>query len=168
MRRKRTRHYGSHTTKVGKSGRMAFTGRTDGDSDADEDVFANTASEPAIPSSVWEHHGRRFQDLTGVRINPEHGKDVNVMKWRDGRDPAYIFTLAIFVALQVPTALVGNLVPLLEFYFLTGFFGSPSLRLVGSFPIVFGEIHQLNLGHLGLAFLGILVAALLTIPPYYW
>lgn len=31
------------------------------------------------------------------------------------RDPAYIFTLAIFVALQVPTALVGNLVTLLEF-----------------------------------------------------
>ncbi|GFF78635.1 hypothetical protein IFM62136_09865 [Aspergillus lentulus] len=86
MRRKTTRHYGSDTTNLVESGRMAFTGRTDGDSVADEDVFANTASEPAIPSSVWEHHGRRFQDLTGVRINPEHGKDPNVMKWRDGND----------------------------------------------------------------------------------
>lgn len=37
-----------------------------------------------------------------------------------------------------------------------------------SFPIVFEEIHHFNFGHLGLGSLGILVAALLTIPPYYW
>lgn len=80
MRRKRPCHYGSDTTNLEKSGCKAFTDRTDGDSVADEDVFANTASEPVIPSSVWEHHGRQFQDLTGVRINPEHGKDVNVIK----------------------------------------------------------------------------------------
>ncbi|GFG18923.1 hypothetical protein IFM5058_09511 [Aspergillus udagawae] len=37
-----------------------------------------------------------------------------------------------------------------------------------SIPIVFGEIYHFNLGQLGLAFLDILIAALLTIPPYYW
>ncbi|GIK07614.1 hypothetical protein Aspvir_003280 [Aspergillus viridinutans] len=322
------------------------------------DVFANTASVPAIPSSAWEHHGHRFQGLTGVRINPEHGEDANVIDWCDkndsenpqnwplakkvfvtfeiclltfsvyigsaiytpgiltvvqdfqvshvaatlgltlfvagyglgpllwspmsevpyiGRNPVYIFTLAVFVVLQVPTALAGNLGTLLALQFLTGFFGSPALAtpskaclcnwrlgpqcgpvmgpLVGgfaaqakgrrwtiwelmwlsgfsllmllfflpetssanilyrrarrlrqltgrenlkpftlnftepmvfllnlyialiygllyvwfeSFPIVFTEIYHFNLGQLGLAFLGILVGALLTIPYYWW
>jgi DHA1 family multidrug resistance protein-like MFS transporter len=50
------------------------SGRTDGDSVPDEDVFANTASVPAILSSAWEHHRHRFQGLTGVRINPSMGR----------------------------------------------------------------------------------------------
>lgn len=47
-----------------------------------------------------------------------------------GRNPVYIATLAVFVALQVPTALAGNLGTLLAFRFLTGLFGSPALATV--------------------------------------
>ena len=39
----------------------------------------------------------------------------------------YILTLAVFVVLQVPTALATNYGMLMAFYFLTGFFGSPIL-----------------------------------------
>ena len=49
-----------------------------------------------------------------------------------GRNPVYISTLIVFVALQVPTALAGNLGTLLAFRFLTGFFGSPALVTVCS------------------------------------
>jgi DHA1 family multidrug resistance protein-like MFS transporter len=44
-----------------------------------------------------------------------------------GRTPIYIITLIIFVALQVPTALVENFAGLLVLRFLAGFFGSPIL-----------------------------------------
>jgi MFS family permease len=44
-----------------------------------------------------------------------------------GRTPIYVITLAIFVALQVPTALVENFAGLLVLRFLAGFFGSPIL-----------------------------------------
>jgi MFS transporter, DHA1 family, multidrug resistance protein len=37
-----------------------------------------------------------------------------------------------------------------------------------SFPIVFVGIHKFTLGTSGLAFLGILVGALVTIPPFFW
>lgn len=47
-----------------------------------------------------------------------------------GQNLVYIFTLAVFVVLQVPTALAGNLGTLLVFRFLTGFFGSPALATV--------------------------------------
>lgn len=47
-----------------------------------------------------------------------------------GRNPVYIATLVVFVALQVPTALAGNLGTLLAFRFLTGLFGSPALATV--------------------------------------
>ena len=47
-----------------------------------------------------------------------------------GRNPVYIATLAVFVALQVPTVLAGNLGTLLAFRFLSGFFGSPALATV--------------------------------------
>ena len=55
-----------------------------------------------------------------------------------GRNPVYIATLAVFVALQVPTALAGNLGTLLAFRFLTGLFGSPALATVCiGIPMVF-------------------------------
>ena len=55
-----------------------------------------------------------------------------------GRNPVYIATLAVFVALQVPTALAGNLGTLLVFRFLTGLFGSPALATVCiGIPMVF-------------------------------
>jgi DHA1 family multidrug resistance protein-like MFS transporter len=37
-----------------------------------------------------------------------------------------------------------------------------------SFPIVFVEMYHFNLGEEGLAFLGILIGALVTIPPFFW
>ncbi|RJE17884.1 resistance protein [Aspergillus sclerotialis] len=49
-----------------------------------------------------------------------------------GRNPVYIATLAVFVALQVPTVLAGNLGTLLAFRFLSGFFGSPALATGGA------------------------------------
>lgn len=49
-----------------------------------------------------------------------------------GRNPIYIITLALFVVLQVPTALAANFGMLLAFRFLTGFIGSPSLATGGA------------------------------------
>lgn len=49
-----------------------------------------------------------------------------------GRNPVYIATLIVFVALQVPTALAGNFGTLLAFRFLTGLFGSPALATGGA------------------------------------
>nr|POE47527.1 caffeine resistance protein 5 [Quercus suber] len=49
-----------------------------------------------------------------------------------GRNPIYVGTLVIFVALQVPTALASNFGMLLAFRFLTGFFGSPVLATGGA------------------------------------
>ncbi|GKZ27878.1 hypothetical protein AbraIFM66951_005476 [Aspergillus brasiliensis] len=49
-----------------------------------------------------------------------------------GRNSVYIATLIVFVALQVPVALAGNLGTLLAFRFLTGFFGSPALATGGA------------------------------------
>lgn len=49
-----------------------------------------------------------------------------------GRNPVYILTLALFVILQVPTALAVNFGMLLAFRFLTGFIGSPSLATGGA------------------------------------
>lgn len=49
-----------------------------------------------------------------------------------GRNPVYIGTLALFVVLQVPTALAVNFGMLLAFRFLTGFIGSPSLATGGA------------------------------------
>jgi len=49
-----------------------------------------------------------------------------------GRMPIYILTLALFVVLQVPTALATNYGMLIAFRFLTGFFGSPILATGGA------------------------------------
>ncbi|KAH9976873.1 MFS transporter [Lactifluus volemus] len=49
-----------------------------------------------------------------------------------GRMPIYILTLAVFVVLQVPTALATNYGMLIAFRFLTGFFGSPILATGGA------------------------------------
>ncbi|KAI0061940.1 MFS general substrate transporter, partial [Artomyces pyxidatus] len=49
-----------------------------------------------------------------------------------GRMPIYLVTLAIFVVLQVPTALATNFGMLLAFRFITGFFGSPILGTGGA------------------------------------
>jgi DHA1 family multidrug resistance protein-like MFS transporter len=49
-----------------------------------------------------------------------------------GRNPVYLVTLAIFVALQAPTALASNFGMLLAFRFITGFFGSPVLATGGA------------------------------------
>ncbi|KAI0255604.1 major facilitator superfamily domain-containing protein [Lactifluus subvellereus] len=49
-----------------------------------------------------------------------------------GRMPIYILTLAVFVVLQVPTALATNYGMLITFRFLTGLFGSPILATGGA------------------------------------
>jgi MFS transporter, DHA1 family, multidrug resistance protein len=49
-----------------------------------------------------------------------------------GRMPIYILTLAVFVVLQVPTALATNYGMLIAFRFLTGIFGSPILATGGA------------------------------------
>ena len=49
-----------------------------------------------------------------------------------GRAPIYIGTLALFVILQVPTALATNFGMLLAFRFITGFIGSPPLATGGA------------------------------------
>src|SRR5712672_61516 len=49
-----------------------------------------------------------------------------------GRMPIYILTLALFVVLQVPTALATNYGMLIAFRLLTGFFGSPILATGGA------------------------------------
>jgi DHA1 family multidrug resistance protein-like MFS transporter len=46
--------------------------------------------------------------------------------------PIYILTLAVFVVLQVPTALATNYGMLIAFRFLTGLFGSPILATGGA------------------------------------
>ncbi|RMX77388.1 hypothetical protein D0868_16623 [Hortaea werneckii] len=49
-----------------------------------------------------------------------------------GRNPPYIITMAIFVVLCVPTAVVTNYPGLLVLRFLQGFFGSPCLATGGA------------------------------------
>ena len=49
-----------------------------------------------------------------------------------GRTTVYILSLALFVALQVPTALAANLGALLPLRFLAGFAGSPALATGGA------------------------------------
>ena len=49
-----------------------------------------------------------------------------------GRGPIYIGTLALFVILQVPTALSTNFGMLMAFRFITGFVGSPPLATGGA------------------------------------
>jgi DHA1 family multidrug resistance protein-like MFS transporter len=46
-----------------------------------------------------------------------------------GRIPVYLSTLAVFVALQVPTALAANIGMLLTLRFISGFMGSPCIAL---------------------------------------
>lgn len=219
-----------------KSSRMAYHGRMDsiGDADGIADGVTRSSSRSSriesmgrIPSSGWSDSGNRFQGLTGMRIDPEKGKDIYLIEWWDekdqevrsrlccihneanalknpqnwpiwkklfvtfeiclltfsvyigsaiftpgiptvmqdfgvsqvaatlgltlfvggyglgpllwspmseipqiGRNPVYIATLIVFVALQVPTALAGNFGTLLAFRFLTGLFGSPALATV--------------------------------------
>jgi MFS transporter, DHA1 family, multidrug resistance protein len=49
-----------------------------------------------------------------------------------GRNPPYMITMAIFVILCVPAALVENFAGLLVLRFLLGFFGSPALATGGA------------------------------------
>jgi DHA1 family multidrug resistance protein-like MFS transporter len=49
-----------------------------------------------------------------------------------GRNPPYIYTYIIFVALSVATALVDNFAGLLVLRFLLGFFGAPALANAGA------------------------------------
>lgn len=69
-----------------------------------------------------------------------------------GRGPIYIGTLALFVVLQVPTALATNFGMLLAFRFITGFVGSPSLATGGA---SIGDMYSPSKRTYGLAVWGI-------------
>ncbi|PYI31217.1 multidrug resistance protein-like protein [Aspergillus indologenus CBS 114.80] len=70
-----------------KSGQMAHEGRVDSAINVpDEEHHSPREHLSRIPSTAWEHSGHNFQGLTGVRINPEKGKDVNVIDWWDEND----------------------------------------------------------------------------------
>ncbi|KAJ4515578.1 GTPase-activating protein [Exophiala dermatitidis] len=69
-----------------------------------------------------------------------------------GRGPVYIGTLALFVVLQVPTALATNFGMLLAFRFLTGFVGSPSLATGGA---SIGDMYSPSKRTYGLAVWGV-------------
>lgn len=78
-----------------KSSRMAYHGRIDSIGDADEVVDGVTRSSSRspriesmgrIPSSGWSDSGNCFQGLTGMRIDPEKGKDVYLIDWWDDKD----------------------------------------------------------------------------------
>ena len=69
-----------------------------------------------------------------------------------GRNPVYIITLAVFVSLQVPTALSVNFGMLLAFRFITGFVGSPSLATGGA---SIGDMYAPNKRAYGIAIWGV-------------
>lgn len=72
-----------------KSGRMAYHGRMDSISDADGNAAIPSSSIESmgrIPSSAWSDGDRRLQGLTGMRIDPEKGKDVHLIDWWDEND----------------------------------------------------------------------------------
>ncbi|KAI9727532.1 MAG: hypothetical protein M1828_006474 [Chrysothrix sp. TS-e1954] len=69
-----------------------------------------------------------------------------------GRNPLYIATLALFVILQVPTALATNFGMLLAFRFITGFVGSPCLATGGA---SIGDMYAPKKQAYGLAIWGI-------------
>ncbi|KAI1025072.1 hypothetical protein LB504_009746 [Fusarium proliferatum] len=62
---------------------------------------------------------------------------------RIGRNPVYIITFGIFVAISIPTALVDSFPGLVILRFLQGFFGSPCLASGGaSLGDMYGMIHM--------------------------
>lgn len=78
-----------------KSSRMAYHGRMDSIRDADgiADGVTRSSSRSSriesmgrIPSSGWSDSGNRFQGLTGMRIDPEKGRDVYLIDWWDDKD----------------------------------------------------------------------------------
>ena len=69
-----------------------------------------------------------------------------------GRNPVYLGTLALFVALQVPTALATNFGMLLAFRFITGFVGSPALATGGA---TIGDMYKPSKRTYGIAVWGI-------------
>ena len=69
-----------------------------------------------------------------------------------GRNPVYIITLAVFVVLQIPTALAVNFGMFLAFRFITGFVGSPSLATGGA---SIGDMYAPNKRAYGIAIWGV-------------
>ncbi|KAN0138990.1 Major facilitator superfamily domain containing protein [Lactarius tabidus] len=91
-----------------------------------------------IPGITSEFHVSNVAALVGLTTFVA-GYGLGPMVWAPlsevpqiGRMPVYIFTLVMFVVLQVPTALATNYGMLMAFRFLTGFFGSPILATGGA------------------------------------
>ncbi|GIJ92583.1 hypothetical protein Asppvi_001861 [Aspergillus pseudoviridinutans] len=93
---------------------------------------------PGIPAVMKDFHVSHVTATLGLTLFVA-GYGLGPLLWSPmsevpyiGRNPVYIFTLAVFFALQVPTALAGNLGTLLALRFLTGFIGSPPLATGGA------------------------------------
>jgi DHA1 family multidrug resistance protein-like MFS transporter len=91
-----------------------------------------------IPSISAEFHVSTVAATLGLTLFVA-GYGLGPMVWAPlsevpqiGRMPIYIFTLAVFALLQIPTALATNYGMLMAFRFLTGFFGSPILATGGA------------------------------------
>ncbi|KAI0053311.1 MFS transporter [Auriscalpium vulgare] len=91
-----------------------------------------------IPGVSEEFHVSQVASTVGLTLFVA-GYGLGPMIWSPlselpqiGRMPIYIFTLALFVILQVPTALATNYGMLMAFRFLTGFVGSPILATGGA------------------------------------
>ena len=81
----------------------------------------------------------RLFDVSNYSLRPYLIHWVGPMFWSPlsempyiGRMPIYLFTLFLYVVLQVPTALASNFGMLMAFRFITGFVGSPILATGGA------------------------------------
>ncbi|KAJ9647931.1 GTPase-activating protein [Coniosporium tulheliwenetii] len=110
-------------------------------------------------NNILYRRTRRLRKLTGndkLRCEPEF-----MAEQMTGREIVQIALIRPFIlSFTEPIVLALNLYIALVYDLLYIWFES--------FVIVFVEIYGFNLGQLGLAFLGILVGALLTIPPFFW
>lgn len=70
---------------IEKSGHMARRGITE-PLEVEENDSHSSRTVSQLPSVAWSDQGRRFQGLTGVRIDPEKGKDVHLIDWWDDHD----------------------------------------------------------------------------------
>lgn len=86
---------------------------------------------PGIASMTKEFHTSQTVATLGTSLSLL-GYAIGPMVWSPisetpsiGRNPVYISTLAVFILIQVPTALATNIETVLIFRFLSGVFGSP-------------------------------------------
>ncbi|PYH89290.1 hypothetical protein BO71DRAFT_434920 [Aspergillus ellipticus CBS 707.79] len=70
-------------------------------------LIHDSASMTQVPSSAWSQDGQRYQGMTGASIDPEKGRDVNVVDWWDDNDPENPQNWRLWKA-RLPPAIVGG------------------------------------------------------------